>query len=196
MAYTWPSNDLWPPPYESTLTLSVSSLLRVRFKFLSTILTLTKRWYKRWNTCKIYKSEGFIDAEVMPYTGSWAWILLRFRDVLGHIYSWHGGKGEAFWVYFSQKISQEPRSYSRTRCFSLYVETQNLGSGLWFTEIIIFKIYTVITSRLLPCKRHLILLWNCFSAQQKGEICMLIENQGPECRISCNYGNLVNFASW
>lgn len=32
-------------------------------------------------------------------------------------------------------------------------------------------------------------------AQQEGEICMLIENQGPQCRISCNYGNLVNFAS-
>lgn len=48
-------------------------------------------------------------------------------------------KEEAFWGCFSQKMTSEPRSYNRTRCFSLYVESQTLGSGLWFNEIIIFK---------------------------------------------------------
>lgn len=108
-------------------------------------------------------------------------------------------KEEVLWGYFSQKIivpdpdrgSQEPGCYSRTRCFSCCVEIPTLGSGLWLIEMILFKIYTVITPRLLALQRHLILLLNCFSAQQEAEIRLVTENQGPECRISCNYGNLV-----
>lgn len=119
--------------------------------------------------------------------------LLRFRDDLSHIFSWRGGEGEAFWGCWSQKTSQEPSSYSRTRCLSWYVET--LGSGLRFNEIIIFKIYRVITSRSQALQRHLILLLKLLHARREAEIRMLIENQGPECRISCNYSNSVNFAA-
>lgn len=57
-------------------------------------------------------------------------------DVLGHIYSWHRGSEKAFWGCFTQKMVWEPNSFSGTRCFSLYVHTQTLGSG---SEIIIFK---------------------------------------------------------
>ncbi len=82
-----------------------------------------------------------IEAEVILYT---YWPMcnnsVRFKDDLGHIFSWQRGKRKTSRGCFSQKISWEPRSYSRTRCLSLDVETQTLGLGLWF-KIIIFNDY-------------------------------------------------------
>lgn len=63
--------------------------------------------------------------------------------------------------------SREPSCFSRTRCFSLYVRTHQLGSGLWLAEIIIRKIYNVIKWRSMRLLRNLILLWNGSRTQQE-----------------------------
>lgn len=92
-------------------------------------------------------------------------------------------------------MSREPGSYSRARCFSLHEETQTLGSGLWFNKNShIQNIHCDHVKVVGPSETPGTTL-KLLHAQQDAEIHMLIENQGLECRISCNYGNLVNFAS-